>query len=327
MKENELRPKNLIDEYFRLCKLDIKLFFNNKRNIIKKCISCNSMSIKKKYIKDTFIYSVCLNCGTLFNSNRPSLKSFKKFYTDSYSSKYWSDVFFPTVMKIRKNKIFKPNAIKILNFLQKDKKLKFKSILDVGAGQGLLLDEFKKLLPNTKFLAIEPSEGFAKVCANKGYRTYKNIVENVKITKDLPDLVISNEVIEHVYSPYLYLKKIKENTKKNGIIFISTLNYDGFDLQILDQNSSQIKPPHHINFLSIQGFENIFKRLGLKVISIQTPGKMDVDIVKNSLNKISDKSDKMFLDFIFTNNLDKKFQKYLVDIRKSSHIWLFVKNV
>ena len=204
MKEKELRPKNLINEYFRLCKLDIKLFFNGKRNIIKKCISCNSMRIKKKYMKDTFIYSICLDCETLFNSNRPSLKSFEKFYTDSHSAKYWSDVFFPTVMKIRQKKIFKPNAIKILNILQKNKKSKFKSILDVGAGQGLLLDEFKKLLPASRFLAIEPSDGFSKVCSNKGYRTFKGIVENVKISKNLPDLVISNEVIEHVYSPYLY---------------------------------------------------------------------------------------------------------------------------
>ena len=69
-------------------------------------------------------------------------------------------------------------------------------------------------------------------------------------------------------------------TRTGGYLFISTLCIDGFDLQLLWDNSSQISPPHHINFLSIKGFQLLFERAGISDISITTPGELDVEIVK-----------------------------------------------
>ena len=54
---------------------------------------------------------------------------------------------------------------------------------------------------------------------------------------------------------------------------------DGFDLQMLWEKSSQISPPHHINFLSLNGFRSLFNRAGLKNIQLTTPGQLDVDIL------------------------------------------------
>ena len=139
-------------------------------------------------------------------------------------------------------------------------------------------------------------------------------------------MVISNEVIEHVFSPLNYLKKIKKLTKKGGIIVLTTLTIDGIDMIILDKKSSQILPPHHINFISIAGFEKLAKSANLKVINISTPGKMDIDILKNSYDLIDSKTSKIFLDFIFQNRFENKFQSFLQKNNISSHIWIYLKN-
>ena len=326
MKENQIRPKHLIDKYFKLCKKDINKFFKNNRLNIK-CVACNSSSKKFKYIKDTFEYSTCIKCGTLFNNKRPLLKDFEDFYKSSESSHFWANEFLPKVAVKRSQKIFKPNTKRILQFYKRNKLKLPKNVIDVGAGQGLFLDELKKKLPKSNLIAIEPSKHFAEICKKKGYQTFEEIVEKIEIsTKQKADLVISNEVIEHVFSPLNYLKKIKKLTKKGGIIVLTTLTIDGIDMIILDKKSSQILPPHHINFISIAGFEKLAKSANLKVINISTPGKMDIDILKNSYDLIDSKTSKIFLDFIFQNRFENKFQSFLQKNNISSHIWIYLKN-
>ena len=108
---------------------------------------------------------------------------------------------------------------------------------------------------------------------------------------------------------------------------MSTLCIDGFDLSILGEHSAQISPPHHINFLSVDGFEQLFERAGLISTDITTPGKLDVDIVRNFIksNPGQIKRDK-FIDSIL--NDDKKanaFQLFLADNQLSSHVWVLGK--
>ena len=102
--------------------------------------------------------------------------------------------------------------------------------------------------------------------------------------------------------------------KPGGYLFISTLCVDGFDLQVLWDKSSQISPPHHINFHSIKGFEKLFERAGLTDVKISTPGQLDVDIVKNFIMS-SDESvlqNNRFLKSILdSDNKSDKFQAFL----------------
>ena len=40
-------------------------------------------------------------------------------------------------------------------------------------------------------------------------------------------------------------------------------------------------PPHHINLLSKEGYKALFNNSGLENVKIITPGKLDIDIVRN----------------------------------------------
>jgi hypothetical protein len=107
-------------------------------------------------------------------------------------------------------------------------------------------------------------------------------------------------------------------------VFISTLSIDGFDLQILWDKSSQISPPHHINFLSVRGFKRLFQRAGLQDVTVSTPGQLDVDIVRNATNRDPALlGTQRFLRSVLAD--DEKavaFQRFLTEQRMSSHIWV-----
>ena len=134
-------------------------------------------------------------------------------------------------------------------------------------------------------------------------------------------------MLEHVYDPLRFVESLKEIARPGGYLLVSTLSIDGFDLQVLGSESTQISPPHHINFLSVSGLENLFRWAGLEDVVVTTPGKLDVDIVRNAfdVNKELLKQN-MFIKSILDNkSASKAFQIFLSDNQLSSHAWVMGK--
>jgi SAM-dependent methyltransferase len=202
-------------------------------------------------------------------------------------------------------------------------------LVDVGAGYGILLDEWRKLSPETSMLAIEPSSSLASECRVKGFSVVEDIVENVTNYHNEADLVVCFEVLEHVFDPLSFILALSRLAKIDGYVFVSTLCIDGFDIQTLWERSNSIFPPHHINFLSIDGFRYLFERAGLELISVTTPGVLDVDIVRNAYFKNpAEFANNRFLRQLMSNESKAAaFQEYLAANRLSSHAWVFAKKI
>ena len=66
--------------------------------------------------------------------------------------------------------------------------------MDVGAGYGIMLDEWRQVHPETSLLAVEPFRSLASECRSKGFEVVEDFAENVKWA----DLVVCFEVLEHV---------------------------------------------------------------------------------------------------------------------------------
>jgi hypothetical protein len=102
------------------------------------------------------------------------------------------------------------------------------------------------------------------------------------------------------------------------------LGIDGFDLQVMWDKSGQVSPPHHINFLSVQGFERLFQRAGLVDIMVTTPGQLDVDIVRNASKRDPTllKGQNFLRNLLTDDHHATAFQHFLIEQRMSSHVWV-----
>ncbi len=326
MKEHEIRPEKLIKKYLELSMQDAKKFFADAVRVDVDCVGCGSTQFIHQFDKDGFSYVLCEDCASLYQSPRPSIDDFKNFYTESESSRFCADVFFPAVAEVRREKIFRPR-VKRLAALCAEKGVLINNLIDVGAGYGLFLDEWKCQFPNLQLTAVEPSVSMANKCREKGFNVLEDIVENVTINESSFDLVTCFEVLEHVYEPFNFIQALKKFVQPGGYVAISTLSIDGFDLQLLWDKSSQITPPHHINFLSIQGFEKLFERAGFDDIDVFTPGELDVDIIINARkNDPSLLRDNRFLQNLISDEKSAiAFQKFLTEQRLSSHVWVLAR--
>lgn len=106
-------------------------------------------------------------------------------------------------------------------------KIKDKQILDLGCGGGLLSESLARIGGNvTGVDFIDENIKIAKTHAkenNLNIKYYKQDLQKLKLNTKY-DIIILFEIIEHLDNWSNLIKKIKKLLKKNGTIFISTIN-------------------------------------------------------------------------------------------------------
>ena len=328
MKEADIRPEALLNRYLQLSTEDAERCFSGVAREDRACVACGALETQTEFEKNGFAYATCTQCGTLYQTPRPPLPAFEAFYRDSVSSRYWAEQFFPTVSEARRERIFRPRAERLIQMCEANG-IDVSKLVDVGAGYGILLDEWRRLRPETDLLAIEPSSSLAGECRDKGFKVVEDIAENVSGYRNYADLVVCFEVLEHVFEPLSFIKNLADLARPGGRVFVSTLSVDGFDIQTLWERSNSIFPPHHINLMSIEGFHRLFERAGLEVVSIFTPGVLDVDIVRNAYRKSPELfTSNRFVRQLMANDIQAaRFQEFLSANCLSSHAWVFAKKV
>ena len=124
-------------------------------------------------------------------------------------------------------KYIKDSIIKHFKITNNDKPFKNLNILDIGCGGGLLSEPMSRLGGNvTGIDASEKNIISAKIHAkqnNLNISYFCNSPENFKSNKKF-DLVLNMEIVEHVEDVNFFIKKSSELLKKNGLMFVATLN-------------------------------------------------------------------------------------------------------
>jgi len=121
----------------------------------------------------------------------------------------------------------KDNIVSSFNLKNKTKPLEQTKILDIGCGGGLLSEPMCRLGANvTGIDASEKNINIAKHHAKKGNLNINYICtspEKMKSNKKF-DVILNMEIIEHVEDVNFFLKTCSSLLKKDGIMFVATLN-------------------------------------------------------------------------------------------------------
>ena len=121
----------------------------------------------------------------------------------------------------------KENILNTFNLKNKKKILDGIRILDIGCGGGLLSEPMSRL--GASVVGIDASDkniNVAKLHAKKNNLKIEYFCaspENFK-TDTKFDVILNMEIIEHVDDVNVFLKSCSKLLKKNGIMFIATLN-------------------------------------------------------------------------------------------------------
>ena len=121
----------------------------------------------------------------------------------------------------------KDNLVSDFNIKLSDKPLKNIKILDIGCGGGLLSEPMCRL--GAKVLGIDASKKNIEVA--KFHAKQNNLKINYKVAspeilkiKEKFDVILNMEIVEHVEDLDFFIKESSKLLKKNGTMFVATLN-------------------------------------------------------------------------------------------------------
>ena len=157
--------------------------------------------------------------------NKKEIEKFSKI-----SEEWWNpDGKFKPLHKFNPIRIsyIRDNIINSLNLKNKKKPLGKVKILDIGCGGGLLTEPMYRL--GADVVGIDASDKniqVAKLHAKKNNLKIKYFCsspENFNINTKF-DVILNMEIVEHVEDIEFFLKSCSKLLKKNGIMFVATLN-------------------------------------------------------------------------------------------------------
>ena len=157
--------------------------------------------------------------------NKQEIEKFSKIATE-----WWSpNGKFKPLHKFNPIRIqyLKDNIIEHFKLKQSSRPLKKINILDIGCGGGLLSEPMSKLGANvTAIDASKKNIEVAKLHAKKNNLKINYLCsspEKLNIKKKF-DVILNMEIIEHVDDISFFIKKSSNLLKKNGLMFVATLN-------------------------------------------------------------------------------------------------------
>ncbi len=326
MKESDIRPQSLLDEYLRLSAADAERFFSDrKRRVHRPCPGCGEARTIGAFEKNGFTVARCPSCATLYVTHVPEPDRLAEFYRDSPSQKYWAEVFFPSVAEARRIKIFRPRVERVRALLA-DSGATPATIVDVGAGAGMFLEECRTAGLGGTWRAVEPNAILARTCRDKGFETFAGFAADAASSwKGAADLVTAFEVVEHLTDPAAFLRDIAALARPGGFLLLSGICGTGFDVLTLGARANAVFPPHHLTFFSRRGVSTLLGRCGLAEVAFLTPGQLDVDIVRNACaDDPSAVADPFLRHLLFAADDAQrdKFQNFLAAAGLSSHMWI-----
>jgi SAM-dependent methyltransferase len=323
-KEESIRPSRYNQEKRLAVAEDLNFLLERKHRFC--FVDCPACGARGDYLftKKQITYEQCSVCRTVFVNPRPSLDLLHEFYAQSKVYAFWNKYIFPASDQSRRTNIFVPRVDRMLEICAKTKTA-FGTLLEVGSGFGTFAEEVRSRNEFEQIILLEMTPGLAQSCRERGFEVYETPVEKLKLTDASVDVIASFETLEHLYSPQQFICACKRLLKPGGILVLSVPNFYGFDILALSTYSNSIDH-EHLNYFNPTSLPLLLTKCGLQVVDVQTPGCLDVDIVRNKIlaDDVGSSFDR-FLQHVLIDRdpeVREAFQRFLVENMLSSHLWV-----
>lgn len=173
---------------------------------------------------DTFNMVICNNCRLVYLNPRPAPTELACIYPENYAPYRYDEYLTPATRRLRMllqrtkvraiRKYAGPGAV----------------IMDVGCGGGFLLECMKSHGPASwKLVGVEISESAVSKMRTAGIEAIQGRFEALDLPVESADLIILNQVIEHLDNPAAVVARAHDILRSGGHIFIETPSLDGRD--------------------------------------------------------------------------------------------------
>ncbi|MFK5976793.1 MAG: class I SAM-dependent methyltransferase [Sulfurovum sp.] len=255
-------------------KINCKVCNNNSNNLV---LTVSEMMLETG---DKFKYCKCSSCGCLSLLNIP--KDIDKYYPSSYYSftkihTITNKNLLNTIkrfIRVRAMKgklgcgtfinslIYKIKPI-AYDWLKKDLVSLNSKILDVGCGNGFLVNELEKYGFNN-LIGIDLYTD-TNIESN-GYKIYQSNIHSLDESKF--DLIMYHHSFEHINNPHKELKVVYDKLKDDGTLILRVPVCDSYAFEKYKQNWVQLDAPRHYFLYTIKSMSILSEENGFKIDAV-----------------------------------------------------------
>ena len=202
----------------------------------------------------------CESCGFYFLSPRPTEAAMLSVYQhNGYYDDAWKDGYEDYSRQETALRLTFRRLMKTLN----RQGLTGGSLLEVGCGFGFLLDEARPW-----FNSRHGSDFSPKAVALAGPRADRVFLGGVAaISPELRyDVIIANQVIEHVYQPADFVRALKERLNPGGVLVLATPHMGSLWRVLMGRRWPSFKLPEHVLYFDEDHLGTLMKDCGFSTI-------------------------------------------------------------
>jgi 2-polyprenyl-3-methyl-5-hydroxy-6-metoxy-1,4-benzoquinol methylase len=153
----------------------------------------------------------------------------------------------------------------------------YRTHLDFGCGSGDLVDYANR-------------QGFDSVGTEINFEVSEKLVkrgipikslDSILIQPETYDVITIIEVIEHVSDPKSILETLNQKLSKNGILFITSPNFNSLNRYLLKNRWRALWYPDHINIFNKSSIKQILFKSGFSNVHVKTQGHIILDLIPN----------------------------------------------
>jgi SAM-dependent methyltransferase len=237
------------------------------------CPACGNPDKRFQYRHKGFDHQRCPACGTLFISPCPTEAQVVEFLGSSEALRFWRDEMPARVVESRKA-MYRERADFVQAVLAA-RGIERARLLEVGGGRGELAVEMAARPSVAEIVVFEP-QPLELACP--GVTVISSAFDPALLENARVDVVVAFEVFEHVIDPSLFLASLRRTLKPGGLLILSTPNIDGFQTRVLGTKTSTIGFDH-VRLYNPRSLAIVLERNGFSVDRLETPGRLDVEIV------------------------------------------------
>jgi 2-polyprenyl-3-methyl-5-hydroxy-6-metoxy-1,4-benzoquinol methylase len=141
-------------------------------------------------------------------------------------------------------------------------------ILEVGCGDGDLLVSLRDAYPNLELVGLDFQfhPAILQRMADHRIDVITGFAESAALPEAHFDVVIMNQLIEHLWEPDKVLAACWKAMKPGAVLTLETPNPDGYDRKQFRKSLwGNYYFPRHLNLFSQSGLERLLKRNGFRV--------------------------------------------------------------
>lgn len=287
------------------------------------CPACAADKPNGAFEKYGFSFQRCQECRTLYMSPRPTPAVMAGYYGNSDNYKFWAEHIFPASEASRREKIHRPMLDYLVAACERHG-VPRGTLVEVGPGFGTFVSLAHQSGQFGRVLAVERTPEMAKACRARGVSVIERAVEDLAPGEiDAADVLVSFEVIEHLFDPGAYLRSAARLLRDGGLLLLTCPNGEGFDTAVLGAQSGQVDS-EHVNLFNPESLARLLEHSGFEVLESQTPGRLDAELVRDAaLEGKVDLSADPFLQRVLLDEwqrLGAPFQKFLASNGLSGHL-------